>query len=62
MRTRGKVYSNPTKSPGAFVWRYEGLESRPCRILAYTDAAEPEIEAVALPHAERPDVPPQSVN
>jgi hypothetical protein len=31
---------------GAFVWRYEGLESCPCRILAFADATEDEIEAV----------------
>ncbi len=33
---------------GAFVWRYEGLESCPCRILAFTDAADHDIEAVGL--------------
>jgi kynurenine formamidase len=33
---------------GAFVWRYEGLESCPCRILAFTDAADAEIQAVGV--------------
>jgi kynurenine formamidase len=33
---------------GAFVWRYEGLESCPCRILAFTDADAADIEAVGL--------------
>jgi kynurenine formamidase len=31
---------------GAFPWRYEGLESCPCRILAIFDAGEPSVEAV----------------
>ena len=31
---------------GAFPWKYEGLESCPCRILAITDAGEGEVEAL----------------
>jgi kynurenine formamidase len=31
---------------GAFPWRYEGLESCPCRILAFLDAGEAPVEAV----------------
>jgi len=31
---------------GAFVWRYEGLESCPCRILAITDAGQGAVEAI----------------
>jgi kynurenine formamidase len=31
---------------GAFVWRYEGLESCPCRILAITDAGNAPVEAI----------------
>ncbi len=31
---------------GAFVWRYEGLESCPCRILAFTDTSDMPIEAI----------------
>jgi len=31
---------------GAFPWRYEGLESCPCRILAITDAGGASVEAV----------------
>jgi kynurenine formamidase len=31
---------------GAFPWRYEGLESCPCRILAFLDVADMPIEAV----------------
>ena len=31
---------------GAFPWRYEGLESCPCRILAFLDTGEMPIEAV----------------
>ena len=31
---------------GAFPWRYDGLESCPCRILAFPDAADTTIEAV----------------
>jgi kynurenine formamidase len=31
---------------GAFVWRYEGLESCPCRILAFTDTGDMPVEAI----------------
>jgi len=31
---------------GAFPWRYEGLESCPCRVLAFLDAGKAPIEAV----------------
>jgi kynurenine formamidase len=31
---------------GAFPWRYDGLESCPCRILAFPDAPDTTIEAV----------------
>ena len=31
---------------GAFPWRYEGLESCPCRILAFLDLGDMPIEAV----------------
>jgi kynurenine formamidase len=31
---------------GAFVWRYEGLEACPCRILAITDTGDAPVEAV----------------
>jgi hypothetical protein len=31
---------------GAFPWRYEGLESCPCRILAWLDADDVTIEAL----------------
>jgi len=31
---------------GAFVWRYQGLESCPCRIVAITEAGEMPVEAV----------------
>ena len=31
---------------GAFPWRYEGLESCPCRILAITDAGVADVQAI----------------
>jgi len=31
---------------GAFPWRYEGLESCPCRVLAFLDTGDASIEAV----------------
>jgi hypothetical protein len=46
---------------GAFVWRYEGLEACPCRILAFTNATEPEIEAVGVAARGAADVPLRSI-
>jgi hypothetical protein len=31
---------------GAFPWRYEGLESCPCRILAISDAGAADVQAI----------------